>query len=132
MNLPLVIKPHPQYPLTDNYVIKQCRILDPQSDGVEAVAKASFVITTGSTIALESLILGKPTVILPSNSGVAYQNCPMLGKNYTEENIVYMLNQHKNKEREINDYLDLVAANWHDYNAADKAFELIKELSCLD
>lgn len=128
VGLPLKIKPHPQYSSINYPTTGIYELLDPQSDGVAAAASATYVITTGSTIALESLIMDKPTVILPSNSALAYTECPMLAETYTVNNIIDTLYDYQNRKKLIDNYLDDVIDNWRKFDSANKSFDLIKKI----
>lgn len=126
--LPVKIKPHPEYSNIPENVKEQFEIFDPQSNIIDMISKATYVITTGSTAAIESLVLGKPTAILPSNTACVYEGCPALVEMYSAKNVLNLLNNYEAKKCAVENYLDEVLSNWRNFDSAEQTYILIKDL----
>lgn len=125
--LSIVIKPHPSYcwPRAFN---SNFNVVGSNFDPIKLIAQANFVITTGSTLALESLSLRKKSVILPSKTGCAFRDSPILATSYDYYGVKQILDNYSSIESKLNGYLDSVLCNWNNFNATSRSIEALQHI----
>ena len=126
----LIIKEHParygEYVSCATH--PRITVIQDQVDTIELLRKASVNITTGSTCATESMILGKPTIVLNASRGDIYipsgqviatdfaklrERCELLFKG-----VVFNEEQLENFKRRI-------AYSYNTYDATDRVIEVL-------
>jgi hypothetical protein len=107
----IVIRPHPQWRDLYNGLSNEFVLDSVERSVIESLRDVDAVITTGSTVGLESLAAGLPTVVLPFCSGEVYEPAGIVVTKPDPNEVVSMLRRFDDAEfnAHINRFLDFVA-----------------------
>lgn len=127
-NLPVWIKPHPQHVWYYQSLKSDCiTYLSVETDIIDLIANASFVVTTGSTSGIEALLLGKRLVVVPSSSSSPYANELFLTRDYSAEEMQRVLDVQTQRPDDVRAYLEDVIGNLN-FTSAQKTYEILKSI----
>lgn len=97
------IRPHPGHPQVYDSLRDRFRLLDPATDPIEDMRRATAIVMPHSTALLEALLLRKPVVVLPSSGLTDFPLLPWAARDVSASEIRQGLVQ-ANSVRRREDY----------------------------